>query len=70
MHDEPLDEWIAKAEQDYGAALDLARKRKNLHADVICFLCQQCAEKYLKAFLVRHDVPFSKTHNLRDLGNR
>jgi HEPN domain-containing protein len=47
--------------------LDLARKRKNLPTDVICFLSQQSAEKYLKAFLVRHKVEFRKTHDLREL---
>ncbi len=31
------------------------------------FHAQQCAEKYLKAFLVRHRIAFRKTHDLRDL---
>ncbi len=33
------------------------------------FHCQQAAEKALKAFLVWYDVPFRKTHDLRELGN-
>ena len=28
------------------------------------FRCQQCAEKYLKAFLVSKNVKFPKTHDL------
>jgi HEPN domain-containing protein len=32
--------------------------------DGICFLAQQCAEKYLKAFLEEHGIPFAKTHDL------
>ncbi len=67
MSDEPIEAWLAKADEDYGAALELARKRKNLHTDVICFLAQQSAEKYLKAFLVRHKIEFRKTHDLREL---
>lgn len=67
MSDESLEAWLAKADEDYGAALDLARKRKNLRTDVICFLSQQSVEKYLKAFLFRHGVQFRKTHDLREL---
>ena len=33
--------------------------------DIICFHCQQCAEKYIKALLVSLDVHFPKTHDLR-----
>src|SRR5262249_36104019 len=35
--------------------------------DLICFHCQQSAEKYLKALLVERGVPFPKTHRLEDL---
>ncbi len=30
----------------------------------VCFHAQQCAEKYLKAFLEEHGIAFSKTHDL------
>ncbi|HEC02797.1 MAG TPA: HEPN domain-containing protein [Phycisphaerales bacterium] len=33
--------------------------------DIVCFHCQQCAEKYLKALLVYLGVHFPKTHDLR-----
>jgi HEPN domain-containing protein len=59
--------WIKKAEQDYEAAVALSRKRKVPVHDVVCFHTQQCAEKYLKAFLVNHRVYFSKTHDLVQL---
>ena len=42
-------EWVKKAEEDYLAALDLARRRKVLLHNSVCFHCEQCAEKYLKA---------------------
>ncbi len=35
--------------------------------DAVCFHAQQCAEKYLKAYLAEHDVPFPRTHMLVDL---
>ncbi len=64
---EYLMEWIRKAEEDYEAATTLVRKREHPTPSVVCFHCQQCAEKYLKAFLVRMGIPFSKTHDLREL---
>jgi len=33
--------------------------------DIVCFHCQQCAEKYLKALLVYLGVHFPNTHDLR-----
>jgi HEPN domain-containing protein len=57
-------EWVAKAETDCKAALDLARRRKDPLPEAVCFHCQQCAEKYLKAFLIWHEVPFPKIHDL------
>jgi HEPN domain-containing protein len=60
-------EWIRKAEEDYFAALALARQRKNFTPNAVSFHCQQCAEKYLKAYLVQHGVAFPKTHDLLEL---
>ena len=57
-------EWVAKAEEDYVAALYLSRRRKLSVPSIVCFHCQQCAEKYLKARLVEANVSFPKTHNL------
>jgi HEPN domain-containing protein len=33
----------------------------------VAFLCQQAIEKYLKAFLTMHNIPFQKTHDLLKL---
>jgi HEPN domain-containing protein len=33
----------------------------------ICFMCQGCAEKYLKAFLIWQDWELKKTHDLSEL---
>jgi HEPN domain-containing protein len=62
-----LVEWIHKAEEDYNAALALARQRKKTMPNAMSFHCQQCAEKYLKAFLVQNGVVFPKTHDLLEL---
>jgi HEPN domain-containing protein len=31
---------------------------------LVCFHCQQAAEKYLKTLLIFHEVSFPKTHDL------
>ena len=60
-------EWVAKAEADYQGAIALQRKRKAPLPDLVCFHCQQSAEKYLKAFLQESAIVFPKTHILVDL---
>ena len=55
---------IRKANSDYVAAASLIGDDSELHSDIIAFHCQQCIEKYLKAFLIYHDVDYPKTHNL------
>lgn len=56
-------EWIDKAEGDWKVA-----QREMRAADpvwnVASFLAQQCAEKYLKAFLEEHSIAFGKIHDL------
>jgi HEPN domain-containing protein len=58
-----VDEWITKAEHDLGMA-ELAIANKPEYKDLICFHCQQSAEKYLKAYLIRLDISFKKSHSL------
>jgi HEPN domain-containing protein len=58
-----LQEWINKAEEDYTVASILATQQSPT-PNAVCFHCQQCCEKYLKAFLVKHQVKFTKTHDL------
>ena len=58
--------WIKKAEKDL-----LTAKHELSFADAVtesvCFHCQQAAEKYLKAYLVFLDIPFTKTHEIGEL---
>ncbi len=57
-------EWVEKAEADFITARRELRARKLPNYDASCFHAQQCAEKYLKAYLQEIDIPFSKTHDL------
>lgn len=59
--------WVYKAEEDFRTATTMVRKRKNPAPDNVCFCAHQCAEKYLKAFLVFHKIGFPKTHSLQAL---
>ncbi len=67
MSEAYLKEWLHKAEEDYTVATTLARRRKNPTPNAVSFHCQQCAEKYLKAYLVQQQVVFPKTHDLLEL---
>lgn len=60
-------EWIEKAERDFRSARRELRVRKQPNCDLLCFLCQQCAEKYLKAHLVEAGQTFAKIHDLEEL---
>jgi HEPN domain-containing protein len=56
-------ERVQKAESDLLVAKTVARENLRLH-DAVCFHCQQCAEKYLKALLQESGAPVPRTHNL------
>ena len=60
-------EWVAKAEGDFATAGREIKARKMPNYDAVCFHCQQCAEKYLKAILQENDVPIPKIHFLLEL---
>jgi len=59
-------QWLAKAGSDYLVAERLAADAEPLR-EALAFHCQQAAEKYLKALLVRHGIEFRKTHNIGEL---
>ena len=64
---EVTDEWVTKADNDFHSADILLHVADTPIADTACFHCQQCAEKYLKAFLTDHLIRFERTHILTDL---
>jgi HEPN domain-containing protein len=62
--------WLSKAELDMKAAAhEMSAPAEGLWGDVV-FHAQQAAEKTMKAFLAWHDVPFRKTHNIEELGQK
>jgi HEPN domain-containing protein len=61
------EEWILRADGDFIAAGRELRARKTPVYHVACFLSQQCAEKYLKAFLQQHQKDIPRIHKLIDL---
>jgi HEPN domain-containing protein len=64
-----LDEWLAKAEADYKSAVALQRRRKEPLPAIVCYHCQQCVEKYLKAYLIAQGSTPPRIHDLEDLLN-
>ncbi|MBI2331962.1 MAG: HEPN domain-containing protein [Chloroflexi bacterium] len=60
-------EWVEKADNDFFSADILLHSGDTPIIDTACFHCQQCAEKYLKAFLTDHLIRFERTHVLMDL---
>jgi len=69
MPEKLVKEWIVKAEEDFKTVLTLNRQRKNKLPNSICFHCQQCIEKYLKAFLIYSESEPPRTHDLRKLND-
>lgn len=60
-------QWVEKAEEDLTNAEHTLTLREKCPLGTVCFHAQQCAEKYLKALLTLHSVPFPKTHDLPEL---
>ncbi len=59
--------WTKKAENDLITAEHCLNIKPTPPTDTICFHAQQCAEKYLKAYLIYKEVEFEKIHDLGDL---
>ena len=59
-----LQKWLQKSNDDLRCAEYLSTMRHPTPDEVICNLCQQSAEKYLKSFLFLHGIEPPKTHDL------
>jgi HEPN domain-containing protein len=59
-------EWVSKAEADMATVGALSKAKPALH-DVVCFHCQQAAEKYLKAMMQESGLPVPRIHSLDQL---
>jgi HEPN domain-containing protein len=59
---ELVKEWLEKADEDYRFAASIVNE-STFYAQ-ICFHFHQAGEKFLKAFIVAHDLEFKKIHDL------
>ncbi|MCI0640943.1 MAG: HEPN domain-containing protein [Gemmataceae bacterium] len=62
----PTAKWVRKAEEDWEGAQELAARPSSLR-DLVCFHCQQSAEKYFKAQLQEKGAAIPKIHDLEEL---
>lgn len=60
-------QWVACAEEDIRLAQHGLIMRSNCPYRLIAYHSQQCAKKYLKAYLVLKKIDFPYTHNIRKL---
>ena len=64
MEYELTNQWLKKANDDYTSAKILMEKVLPPQIEIVCYHCQQCAEKALKAFCVYKKAEVQRTHNL------
>lgn len=65
--EEQVFKWIEIADEDLLLANHAFSLKSNIPYRLIAYHAQQCAEKYLKAFLVSRLIDFPYTHNLESL---
>ena len=63
---ELVKKWLLKADNDFFYAKASLEDELKFF-DLICFHFQQSAEKYLKAYIIAHDLEFRKIHDLAAL---
>lgn len=61
-----VEEWMEYAQRDILSAKYLTSMKPE-PLEIICFHCQQAAEKALKAYLVFLEIRVPKTHDLDQL---
>ncbi|MCL2800629.1 MAG: HEPN domain-containing protein [Treponema sp.] len=67
MDKDLLQQWLDKANDDLRSAEYLSTMHHPTPDEVICFHCQQSAEKYLKGFLYLNNIEPPKIHDLEEL---
>ncbi|MDR1176767.1 MAG: HEPN domain-containing protein [Treponema sp.] len=63
MNIKDVKEWFILADDDFDSANILSNAVKK-HNEIICYLCAQAVEKYLKGYLIYNDIVPERTHNL------
>jgi HEPN domain-containing protein len=64
---ESVREWLVKASNGLRSAQREMQLGYGAHFDLVCFLCQQCAEKLFKGALAARRIVPPKTHDLVEL---
>ncbi|MCL2158974.1 MAG: HEPN domain-containing protein [Oscillospiraceae bacterium] len=59
-----INEWVRFAQTDYDAAKNMSVLFHPVPLEIVCFHCQQAAEKILKAYAIANGEPLIKTHDL------
>ncbi len=67
MNQEKIDyiqNWLFRAREDIAVMNRLSDSEIEFYTSTICFHAQQSVEKYLKTFLIFHDIDFPRTHDV------
>jgi len=68
--DEVVAEWIKFSDRDLTTAKYLYENMRPIPLEIVCYLCQQSAEKALKAFLIYSRIKPERTHDLESLRDK
>ena len=69
MNEDAVRLWIRRAESDLKIGRD-ELATEDPATDAICFHMQQCAEKYLKAYLIFHGAEHPRTHDIAFIASK
>lgn len=61
---EYLKNWLFRANEDIAVIKYLSKSELESYQSTICMHAQQAVEKFLKAFLVYHNIDFPRTHDV------
>ncbi|GHT37506.1 nucleotidyltransferase [Planctomycetales bacterium] len=61
---ETVEKWFKKAGNDLNVAQRIFQDRHEDELDIVCFHCQQAAEKALKGYLIFYNAEPPRTHHL------
>ena len=64
-----IDEWFRFAHMDLEMAKNSLATMHPAPLELVCYHCQQSAEKFLKGLIIRYDEMAEKTHDLSRLLN-
>jgi HEPN domain-containing protein len=63
VNNKDVNEWLIMADDDFDSA-NILNGSVRKHNEIICYLCAQAAEKYLKGYLIFNGIIPERTHNL------